>query len=178
MSMIKIDSYKYFPRSGADWAPFLTFHHVLTLTMLVNYASLPLTARPLDFFYFIFFLASLSLFFYTFNSHDLNSSLKQSHIPATLMLDLHALFRAPDYLRVPVEWYIGMSRDPLVGVASGAFGDSSARAHLGWFKSFLVLELCGPFFHLHRKTQLNPTCSRVFQLPVFFLGIRGLYKGF
>lgn len=66
----------------------------------------------------------------------------QSHIPATLMLDLHALFRAPSYLRGPIEWYIGMSRDPLVGVSSGAFGDSS---HLAWFKSFLILELCGLF---------------------------------
>ena len=65
-----------------------------------------------------------------------------------------------------------MSRDPLVGVASGAFGDSS---HLAWFKSFLLLELCGLFSIF--KTQLNPKHSRVFQLPVFFLGLRGLYKG-
>jgi hypothetical protein len=94
------------------------------------------------------------------------------------MLDLHALFIAPSYLRGPVEWYIGMSRDPLVGVSSGAFGDSSHLAHLGWFKSFLVLELYGLFFHHHHTTHLNPKYSRVFQLPVFFLGIRGLYKGF
>ena len=57
------------------------------------------------------------------------------------MLDLHGLFRAPDYLRGPVEWYIGLSHDPFVGVSSGALGDSSHLAHLGWFKSFLVLEL-------------------------------------
>ena len=68
------------------------------------------------------------------------------------MLDLHALFRAPDYLRGPIEWYIGMSRDPLVGVSSGAFGDSTHLAHLAWFKSFLVLELYGLSLHLLHKT--------------------------
>ncbi|KAF8817441.1 hypothetical protein BYT27DRAFT_7227145 [Phlegmacium glaucopus] len=99
-----------------------------------RYASLPLTARPLDLLYYLFFA---------------------SHIPATLIIDLQALYKAPSYLRVPIEFYIGMSRDPLIGVVSGAFGDSS---HLTWFKSFLFLEL-------------------FFQLPVFFLGLRGLYKG-
>jgi len=106
-------------------------------TTYTTYASLPLTARPLDFFYFIFFL---------------------SHIPSTLLFDPHALFTALRYLRGPVEWYIEISHDPLVGVLSGALGDSSHRAHLSWFKSFLILEL-------------------LFQLPVFFIGARGLYKG-
>jgi len=99
-----------------------------------HYASLPLTARPLDLLYSIFFA---------------------SHIPATLIIDLQALYKPPRYLRGPIEFYIGMSRDPLIGVASGAFGDSS---HLAWFKGFLLLEL-------------------FFQLPVFILGLRGLYKG-
>lgn len=54
----------------------------LQLTMLVNYekqtttyttyTSLPLTARPLDFFYFIFFLASF--FLYNSNFHELTDS--------------------------------------------------------------------------------------------------------
>lgn len=109
-------------------------------TTYTTYTSLPLTARPLDFFYFIFFLAS----FFLYNSyfHELTLFLQQSHIPATLLFDLQALFRAPGYLRVPVEWYLGMSHDPFVGVLSGVFGDSSHRVHLGWFKCFLLIELC------------------------------------
>lgn len=84
----------------------------------------------------------------------------QSHIPATLIIDLHGLYKAPSYLRGPIEFYIGMSRDPLVGVASGAFGDSS---HLAWFKSFLLLELC-VFLHLQ---QIQNQLMLVFQiLPV------------
>ena len=90
------------------------------------------------------------------------------------MFDLHALFRAPDYLRGPIEWYMAMSRDPLVGGASGAFGDSS---QLAWFKSFLILEWYRSF-SLHLLTKKNLKYFSVFQLPVFFLGIRGLYKGF
>ena len=93
------------------------------------------------------------------------------------MLDLHALFVVPSYLRGPVEWYIGMSGDPFVGVSSRVFGDSSHLAHLGWFKSFLVLELCGLSPPSLSQTHLNPKYYRIFQLPVFFLGIRGLYKG-
>lgn len=72
------------------------------------------------------------------------------------MLDLHALFKAPSYLRGPIEWYIAMSRDPLVGVSSGAFGDSS---QLAWFKSFLFLELCVVFFPPFFITQTTTTKS-------------------
>ena len=36
-------------------------------------------------------------------------------------------------------FYVGMSRDPLIGGAMGFFGDSS---HFVWFKSFLMLEAC------------------------------------
>ena len=79
------------------------------------------------------------------------------------MLDLHALFTAPSYLRGPIEWYIEMSRDPLVGVSAGAFGDSS---HLAWFRSFLWLELCG-LFPPSSSSRTTTSKSRVFQaLPV------------
>ncbi|THG95753.1 hypothetical protein EW026_g5957 [Hermanssonia centrifuga] len=48
-----------------------------------------------------------------------------------------------------------MSKDPLIGGAVGYFGQPENYV---WFKSFLVLEA-------------------IFQLPVFFLGMRGLLKG-
>ncbi|KAF8159552.1 hypothetical protein B0H34DRAFT_703921 [Crassisporium funariophilum] len=102
-----------------------------------RYAHLPLTARPLDLLYFLFFAI---------------------HIPATLVIDLQALYPAalvPSLLRAPLDFYIGMSRDPLIGGVVGAFGNSE---HLVWFKTFLYLEA-------------------LFQLPVFVLGLRGLYKG-
>lgn len=38
--------------------------------------------------------------------------------------------------KIPV-FYVGMSRDPLIGGAMGFFGDSS---NFVWFKSFLMLE--------------------------------------
>ncbi|KAF8659818.1 hypothetical protein AX16_001703 [Volvariella volvacea WC 439] len=99
-------------------------------------ARVPLSQRPLDLIYFIFFLV---------------------HIPATLSLDLQAIY--PDFIAKHLQFfgdfYVNLSNDPLIGGVSGHFG---ASQHLAWFKSFLWLEA-------------------LFQLPVFFLGARGLYKG-
>ncbi|KDR80626.1 hypothetical protein GALMADRAFT_240968 [Galerina marginata CBS 339.88] len=102
-----------------------------------RYAQLPLTARPLDLLYFLFFAM---------------------HLPASLIIDLQYIYPpqlVPGFLRGLLDMYIDMSRDPLIGGVHGAFGDSG---HLMWFKTFLVLEA-------------------VFQIPVFVLGLRGLYKG-
>jgi len=49
-----------------------------------------------------------------------------------------------------------MSNDPLVGGVAGYFAGTNSDQFL-WFKCFVVLEA-------------------VFQLPVFFLGMRGLYN--
>ncbi|KAJ7587995.1 transmembrane protein 6/97, partial [Mycena floridula] len=88
----------------------------------------PLTARPLHLVYFIFFA---------------------THIPASLLIDLQALFGAPfPYL---IEWYISMSGDPLIS------GMLRGNSDLVWFQTFLWLEM-------------------LFQVPVFFLGMWGLLK--
>ncbi|KAF8967636.1 transmembrane protein 6/97 [Flammula alnicola] len=94
-------------------------------------------ARPLDMFYFLFFAI---------------------HLPASFIVDLQYLYPpqlVPPFMRGLLNFYVDMSRDPLIGGIAGAFGDS---AHLTWFKTFIVLEA-------------------LFQIPVFVLGLRGLYRG-
>ncbi|EGN96698.1 hypothetical protein SERLA73DRAFT_140397 [Serpula lacrymans var. lacrymans S7.3] len=94
-------------------------------------------SRPLDLVYFMFFLL---------------------HIPATLFIDLQALYPpslVPRAISGLPQLYIRMSGDPLVGGVMGLQGQSS---HFIWFKSFLVVEA-------------------FFQLPVFVLGARGLWTG-
>lgn len=73
------------------------------------------------------------------------------------MIDFQAIYPpslVPALIAKLPELYIGMSNDPLIG---GALGYMSNSAELGWFKSFLLLEL-------------------LFQFPVFFLGLRGLWN--
>ncbi|GAA5849678.1 hypothetical protein JCM8547_000532 [Rhodosporidiobolus lusitaniae] len=73
------------------------------------------------------------------------------HIPATLLVDIQALFFAeavsPAWLR---QIYVFAAKDdPLL---------TNANAPLfAWFQSFIILEI-------------------LFQVPVFFLGARGLWK--
>ncbi|KAH9046261.1 transmembrane protein 6/97 [Lactarius hengduanensis] len=79
----------------------------------------PLTSRPIDLFYFIFFVV---------------------HIPATLLIDCQAIWPKhliPESLQLLPPWYVGMSGDFLIGGAMGILGNGSG---LAWFKSFLYLE--------------------------------------
>ncbi|GAA6061818.1 hypothetical protein JCM10212_001124 [Sporobolomyces blumeae] len=73
------------------------------------------------------------------------------HIPATLLVDSQALFFAeslsPASLRAP--FVFAAKDDPLLQHAT----DPS----FVWFQAFIILEV-------------------VFQLPTFFLGVRGLYR--
>ncbi|KAI0690335.1 transmembrane protein 6/97 [Cytidiella melzeri] len=95
---------------------------------------IPLKKRPLDLIYFLFFAM---------------------HIPATLLIDLQALYPArltPSAIAQLPHLYIAMSKDPLI---TGAFSNSDAYV---WFKPFLILEA-------------------IFQLPIFVLGMRGLLRG-
>jgi len=97
----------------------------------------PLTSRPLDLVYVIFFL---------------------SHIPASLLIDLQTIYPAklvPTAIQKLPEWYFQTSNDILIGSMMGYLGNND---HLIWFKSFLFLEI-------------------TFQVPVFFLGIYGLWRG-
>ncbi|GAA6027672.1 hypothetical protein JCM8097_007976 [Rhodosporidiobolus ruineniae] len=73
------------------------------------------------------------------------------HIPATLLVDIQALFFAeqvsPTWLRQP--FIFAAKDDPLL---------TNANAPLfAWFQSFIILEI-------------------LFQVPVFFIGARGLWK--
>ncbi len=64
------------------------------------------------------------------------------HLPATLFVDLQYIYPpkfVPSFLSGFLEFYVGMSRDPLIGGLFGAFGDN---AHLAWFKTFIYLEGC------------------------------------
>ncbi|KAH9167929.1 transmembrane protein 6/97 [Lactarius sanguifluus] len=79
----------------------------------------PLTSRPIDLLYFIFFVV---------------------HIPATLLIDLQAVWPKhliPESMQFLPPWYVGMSGDFLVGGSMGILGNGSG---LAWFKSFLYLE--------------------------------------
>ncbi|KAG2354951.1 transmembrane protein 6/97 [Suillus spraguei] len=79
------------------------------------------------------------------------------HIPATLLIDLQALYPpslTPYFIRALPQLYVQMSNDPLIGSVLGMLGDSK---HFVWFKTFLAIEA-------------------LFQLPVFVLGARGLWR--
>ncbi|KAF9563905.1 hypothetical protein CPC08DRAFT_816257 [Agrocybe pediades] len=82
------------------------------------------------------------------------------HLPATLLIDLQYIYPTqlvPNILKSLVSFYVDMSRDPLIGGINGFFFKDD-NTHMTWFKTFIVLEA-------------------VFQVPVFVLGLRGLYKG-
>lgn len=99
-------------------------------------ARRPLTSRPMDLFYFVFFLF---------------------HIPSTLLVDCQGILPkqfVPKPLQAIPPWYVGMSGDPLMG---GAMGILENGSDLAWFKSFMYLEA-------------------LFQLPVFVIGARGLWR--
>ncbi|KAG1811512.1 transmembrane protein 6/97 [Suillus subaureus] len=79
------------------------------------------------------------------------------HIPATLLIDLQALYPpslTPYFIRGFPQLYVQMSNDPLIGSVLGMLGDSKPFV---WFKTFLAVEA-------------------LFQLPVFVLGARGLWR--
>ncbi|KAH9980855.1 transmembrane protein 6/97 [Lactifluus volemus] len=79
----------------------------------------PLTSRPMDLFYFIFFLI---------------------HIPATLLIDCQAIWPnqlVPRFVQSFIPFYVRLSGDPLMGGAMGLLPNGS---ELTWFKSFLYIE--------------------------------------
>jgi len=79
----------------------------------------PLTSRPMDLIYFIFFV---------------------THIPVTLLIDCQAIWPkqiVPKALQALPPWYVSMSGDPILGGVMGINGNESAFA---WLKSFMYLE--------------------------------------
>ncbi|KAF5355274.1 hypothetical protein D9758_006060 [Tetrapyrgos nigripes] len=83
----------------------------------------PLSSRPLDLVYFIFFL---------------------THIPASLLLDFQAIYPAsllPSQLSQLQKWYLEFSGDPLIGGMTGGKGNDE----LVWFATFVWVELLFQF---------------------------------
>ncbi|KAF8202252.1 hypothetical protein BJ912DRAFT_944244 [Pholiota molesta] len=102
-----------------------------------KYAQLPLTARPLDLLYFLFFAVNPS--------------------PSLLIIDLQWIYPpqlVPSFLPGLLDFYIDIA-GPTHRRSRRSFWNNT---HLGWFKTFIVLEA-------------------VFQIPVFILGLRALQKG-
>jgi len=107
-----------------------------SLSSTSSHSTKPLRERPLDLLYVAFFYI---------------------HIPATLLLDLQALYPkslVPAVMSNLPALYVAMSQDPLVGGDMGYFGPNYIAS---WFKAFLILEM-------------------IFQLPVFVYGIRDLRR--
>src|SRR6266567_3642657 len=102
-----------------------------------RYSQLPLTARPLDLLYFLFFavctvpplarllyiltnIFPLSLFLniHHSNPHLATTFAKQVHLSATLIVDLQYLYPPswiPGFMQNLLSFYIYMSKDPLMG---------------------------------------------------------------
>jgi hypothetical protein len=96
---------------------------------------LPLTQRPLDLIYFIFFLV---------RNRCIRSPrpliIPQVHIPATICMDLQRFYPpalVPQPLKDFLTWYLDMTNDPVV---SGALGLRGAPGDFAWIKSFFALE--------------------------------------
>ncbi|KAH9830040.1 transmembrane protein 6/97 [Rhodofomes roseus] len=82
------------------------------------------------------------------------------HTFATIVVDLQAVYPphlVPSAMKGIVDYYLTTYNDPLIGGVMGFFGSAKAES-FNWFHTFVVMEA-------------------FFQLPVFLLGMRGLYKG-
>ncbi|KAG9312794.1 transmembrane protein 6/97 [Chiua virens] len=79
------------------------------------------------------------------------------HLPASLLVDGQALYPSavvPSFISQLPKMYTQLSADPLISGAMGYVGESS---NFVWFKTFLCVEM-------------------FFQVPVFILGMIGLWK--
>ena len=82
------------------------------------------------------------------------------HTFATVVVDLQAIYPPhliPDPMKEIVDYYLTTYNDPLIGGVMGFFGPAKAES-FHWFRTFVIMEAW-------------------WQLPVFLLGMRGLYKG-
>jgi len=79
------------------------------------------------------------------------------HLPASLLLDCQPLYPpslVPSFISQLPKMYTQISADPLI---SGLMGFSGESNNFLWFKTFIFIEA-------------------FFQVPVFILGMRGLWK--
>ncbi|KIJ55617.1 hypothetical protein M422DRAFT_774602 [Sphaerobolus stellatus SS14] len=112
----------------------------------------PLTSRPLDLVYFVFFT---------------------THIPASLLCDMQGLYPAsltPAFLKPIIPFYLGMFGDPLIAAANGYYNTPADVYSWTWFKTFVWLELLFQFpiffigsYYLYRG-------SRKIYIPLIIYG--------
>jgi len=87
-------------------------------------ARTPLTSRPMDLVYFMFFAM---------------------HTSATLLVDLQVIYPpdlVPSFMKQITEYYIANYNDPLIGGVMGFFGETDRYV---WFNTFIMMEA---FFQL------------------------------
>ncbi|KAI0729956.1 transmembrane protein 6/97 [Fomitopsis betulina] len=81
------------------------------------------------------------------------------HTFATVVVDLQAIYPphlVPAAMKGIIDYYLTAYNDPLIGGVMGFFGPAKAES-FNWFRTFVIMEAW-------------------WQLPVFLLGMRGLYK--
>ncbi|EPT01234.1 hypothetical protein FOMPIDRAFT_1161861 [Fomitopsis schrenkii] len=81
------------------------------------------------------------------------------HTFATVVVDLQAIYPPhliPAPMKAIIDYYLTTYNDPLIGGVMGFFGPAKAES-FSWFRTFVIMEAW-------------------WQLPVFLLGMRGLYK--
>ncbi|PCH44154.1 hypothetical protein WOLCODRAFT_144845 [Wolfiporia cocos MD-104 SS10] len=79
------------------------------------------------------------------------------HATATVLVDLQVVYPpalVPQFMKEITQYYMATYNDPLIGGVMGFFGNSDSFV---WFKTFILME-------------------GFFQLPVFILGMRGLWR--
>ncbi|TFK87630.1 hypothetical protein K466DRAFT_522106 [Polyporus arcularius HHB13444] len=81
------------------------------------------------------------------------------HIPTTLLVDAQPLYPqwVSSFISSLPKYYVDMSNDPLLGSALGYYGEARRQVY-NWFRWYLIMEV-------------------VFQLPVFLIALRGLWRG-
>jgi len=79
-------------------------------------------------------------------------------VPITIFANFQALFldSRPEFMENMTDWYLESSKDPIMAVLLGLHGSS---LEFLWLRTFFVLE-------------------RIFQFPVFFIGMYALWKGY
>ncbi|KAH9982934.1 transmembrane protein 6/97 [Lactifluus volemus] len=90
------------------------------MTKSIVTARRPLTSRPMDLFYCVFFLI---------------------HIPSILLVDCQVISPkrlVPGFVQSIIPWYVRLFGDPIIGGTMGLFANGS---ELAWFKSFIYLQI-------------------------------------
>src|SRR5436190_19717123 len=100
----------------------------------------PLTSRPLDFVYFVYFLVSVANHIMCMAYCACLDVPHETHIPASAVVDFQSIYPpalVPESIRKLTDAYVQFSGDPLVG---GSLGVKNMPG-LTWFKTFVYLEL-------------------------------------